>query len=97
TGNGVGVFPEAGDLSPAQMQVLTQELRQFECVFLRPVGSGATGARIFTVEEELPFAGHPLLGAGAVLHHLAGGQGEARWTLLLAEERRLEVRSRREA
>jgi trans-2,3-dihydro-3-hydroxyanthranilate isomerase len=97
TGNGLGVFPEAGDLSPAQMQVLTQELRQFECVFLRPAGAGTIGARIFTVEEELPFAGHPLLGAGAVLHHLGGGRGEGRWTLLLAGERRLEVRSRREA
>jgi len=29
--------------------------------------TGAT-ARVFTVEEELPFAGHPLLGAAAVLH-----------------------------
>lgn len=97
TGNGVGVFPEATGLSPAQMQVLTQELRQFECVFLTPAGGGAVGARIFTVEEELPFAGHPLLGAGAVLHQLADDEAERSWALELVGARRLELRSRREA
>jgi len=94
TGNGLGVFPEAAALSADQMQVLTQELRQFECIFLA-AKEDAVRARIFTVDEELPFAGHPVLGAGAVLHHLAGPQAERRSTLELSAGRRLDVRSTR--
>jgi trans-2,3-dihydro-3-hydroxyanthranilate isomerase len=97
TGNGLGVFPDAASLSAPQMQVLTQELRQFECIFLAPGSDGATRARIFTVDEELPFAGHPVLGAGAVLHQLSSAEGEARRTLELSGNRRLEVRSSRVA
>jgi len=95
TGNGLGVFPDAGSLSAGQMQMLTQELRQFECVFLIPTGEGAVRARIFTMDEELPFAGHPLLGAGAVLHHLAGAQAESVSAFELTGSRRLTVRSAR--
>jgi trans-2,3-dihydro-3-hydroxyanthranilate isomerase len=95
TGNGLGVFPDAGPLSSGQMQALTQELRQFECVFVLPSGGGAQRARIFTMDEELPFAGHPLLGAGAVLHHLAGAQGDFACTFELTGSRRVAVRSSR--
>lgn len=95
TGNGLGVFPDAASLSSWQMQSLTQELRQFECIFLFPESEGARRARIFTVEEELPFAGHPVLGAGAVLHQLARAEREAHSTLELSGGRRLEVRSLR--
>jgi trans-2,3-dihydro-3-hydroxyanthranilate isomerase len=95
TGNGLGVFPEAVSLSAGQMQSLTQELRQFECIFLVREGADAVRARIFTMEEELPFAGHPLLGSGAVLHHLAGAPAEFRSPFQLAGGRRLEVRSSR--
>ncbi|MGH8353937.1 MAG: PhzF family phenazine biosynthesis protein, partial [Pseudomonas sp.] len=66
-GNGLAVFPDARGLSPAAMQALTQELRQFESLFLLPGGGPSEyAARIFTVEEELPFAGHPILGAAAL-------------------------------
>jgi trans-2,3-dihydro-3-hydroxyanthranilate isomerase len=95
TGNGLGVFPDASSLSPGQMLPLTQELRQFECVFLQPNSPATLRARIFTMDEELPFAGHPLLGAGAVLHHLAGERAEHRSTLSLSGGRSLEVRSSR--
>jgi trans-2,3-dihydro-3-hydroxyanthranilate isomerase len=97
SGNGLGVFPDAAMLSAGQMQVLTQELRQFECIFLAQETGGTTRARIFTVDEELPFAGHPVLGAGAVLHQLSSTAGDARRTLELSGNRRLEVRSRRVA
>ena len=49
---------------------LTQEMRQFESIFLRQIKEDTFDARIFTVEEELGFAGHPILGAAAALHHL---------------------------
>ncbi len=91
------MFPEAASLSAPQMQVLTQELRQFECIFLDPAGDDAVRARIFTVDEELAFAGHPVLGAGAVLHHLSGPRVDHRSTVELLGGRRLEVRSSRRA
>jgi trans-2,3-dihydro-3-hydroxyanthranilate isomerase len=97
SGNGLGVFPEAASLSAAQMQSLTQELRQFESVFLAGDKERPTRVRIFTMDEELPFAGHPLLGAGAVLHHLAGAPAALTTLLELTGGRRLEVRSSRAA
>lgn len=83
-GNGVAVFPDARQLTPAAMQALTRELRQFESIFLLP-GSDpqVQGARIFTLEEELPFAGHPILAAAALLHHLQDPATDAEWTLQL--------------
>jgi trans-2,3-dihydro-3-hydroxyanthranilate isomerase len=51
------------------MQSITQEMRQFETIFLRRIEqSSRFNARIFTMEEELPFAGHPVIGAAALLH-----------------------------
>jgi trans-2,3-dihydro-3-hydroxyanthranilate isomerase len=96
SGNGLGVFPEAASLSDAQMQVLTQELRQFECIFLSRLGDGAIRARIFTMEEELPFAGHPVLGAAALLHHLSQPGAKHASTFELTAGRRLEVHSSRQ-
>ncbi|WP_439887461.1 PhzF family phenazine biosynthesis protein [Pseudomonas sp. MBLB4123] len=84
-GNGLAVFPDAHALSAAAMQRLTQELRQFESIFLLPGDNPEQcGARIFTAEEELPFAGHPVLGAAALLHHLHAPAECAEWTLQLS-------------
>src|SRR5690348_4213149 len=64
---------------------LTQELRQFESIFLTATAEPSVfDARVFTVEEELPLAGHPALGAGAVLHELqAPGSDVATFILAL--------------
>src|SRR6185312_2069682 len=71
SGNGLAVFPDAAGLSARLMLRLTQELRQFESIFLAATAEPSVfGARVFTVEEELPFAGHPALGAGAVVHEM---------------------------
>jgi PhzF family phenazine biosynthesis protein len=69
-GNGlVVVFAATADVAPGQLRVVTQEMRQFETIFVAPEGDSSTvQARIFTVEEELPFAGHPVIGAAAALH-----------------------------
>jgi trans-2,3-dihydro-3-hydroxyanthranilate isomerase len=95
TGNGLAVFPDARSLSTTAMQRLTQELRQFESIFLLP-GEGAAqfSARIFTAEEELPFAGHPVIGAAALLHHLHAPDEHAQWTLQLSAKC-VQVNSRR--
>lgn len=94
-GNGLAVFPDRGALTASQMLRITQELRQSESIFLAPTGDPArVSARIFTVDEELPFAGHPILGAAAVLHleHAGGAEG-ARWLFEL-ERRTVAVETR---
>ena len=79
-GNGVSVFLLDALPSAPAMQAITQEMRQFESIFLqRGAEETRFTARIFTMEEELPFAGHPLLGAAAWLHaELFAGQPEVR-------------------
>jgi phenazine biosynthesis protein PhzF family len=51
------------------MLKLTQEFKQFETIFLIRIDDKLFNARIFTVEEELDFAGHPILGATATIHN----------------------------
>ena len=73
-GNSLTVFPYAAGLSTAQMAQITGELRQFESIFLNQDGPQRHWrARIFDLFEELDFAGHPVIGAAAVLHHLHDG------------------------
>jgi PhzF family phenazine biosynthesis protein len=85
SGNGLTVFPESAGLSAAQMQRVTQEMRQFESIFLfGDEDSHEVVARVFTVEEELDFAGHPVLGAACVLHERLADAGEREtWRLRL--------------
>jgi Phenazine biosynthesis-like protein len=66
-GNGLLVVLDAENLSAAMMQELTREVRQFETAFLTGVDlpGRSAGLRIFTEDEELDFAGHPVLGAAA--------------------------------
>ncbi len=69
SGNGLSVFLLDEELPTHVMQSITQEMRQFETIFLRRIEqSSRFNARIFTMEEELPFAGHPVIGAAALLH-----------------------------
>ena len=67
-GNGLAVVASVGPLAAETMLGIAQELRQFETIFLFDVADDEAVARIFTPEEELGFAGHPVLGAAAVLH-----------------------------
>jgi len=84
TGNGLAVFMDTATWSAPLMQRVTQEMRQFESIFLSEVSPTGATARVFTVEEELPFAGHPVLGAAAVLHRTQAAAAAARsWTVRL--------------
>jgi trans-2,3-dihydro-3-hydroxyanthranilate isomerase len=68
TGNQLGVFTDARELSGEQMQLLARELNYAESTFvLPPEGDGHVRIRIFTAKAELPFAGHPTLGTAFVL------------------------------
>jgi trans-2,3-dihydro-3-hydroxyanthranilate isomerase len=67
-GNQLAVFTAAHALEAETMQSLARELRLSESVFLlAPEGGGDVRARIFTPTVEMPFAGHPVLGAAAVV------------------------------
>lgn len=69
-GNGLTVvFPEEGTDEGSFLEI-AREFKQFETSFIYPPREGAFPTRIFTVDEELPFAGHPLLGSAAVLHRV---------------------------
>lgn len=71
-GNPVAVFSDARGLSDAEMQAVAREMNLSETTFIFPRDEKTerehgTQTRIFTVAEELPFAGHPTLGTAAVL------------------------------
>ncbi|WMJ84746.1 PhzF family phenazine biosynthesis protein [Oscillospiraceae bacterium LTW-04] len=68
SGNGLTVIIHEEELDTQYMQRTAQEFKQFETIFLKQVGEKRFRARIFTVEEELDFAGHPILGAVATVH-----------------------------
>ncbi len=70
-GNPLAVVLDAEGLSDAQLQAIAQEFNLSETAFPLPAPDGATyGLRIFTPSVELPFAGHPSVGAAWVLHRL---------------------------
>ncbi|MEU7903034.1 PhzF family phenazine biosynthesis protein [Actinoplanes sp. NPDC049118] len=74
-GNPLAVVFGAEALAGDQMQLLAREFNLSETVFVLPPEAGGTyRARIFTPETELPFAGHPSIGAAvtAARRGLAG-------------------------
>ncbi len=94
-GNGLAVFLGTDGWSDDYMHELTREMRQFESIFLDEIDDLGAAARIFTMQEELPFAGHPVLGAAAVLHlALVPAAEAARWRLRLPA-REVEVTTQR--
>ena len=70
-GNPLAVVLDAEELTTGQMQTLAREFNLSETAFPVPPDEGADyGLRIFTPAVELPFAGHPSVGAAWVLHDL---------------------------
>ncbi len=70
SGNQLAVFLNAERLSDAEMQGLARETNLSETTFCFPDEQDAVQGvrvRIFTTQEELPFAGHPMLGTAAAL------------------------------
>jgi len=76
-GNQLAVFTDAGALSTEQMQRIAKETNYSETTFVIARSFEETRekghrVRIFTVNEELPFAGHPTLGTAWVLRGTGG-------------------------
>ena len=62
-GNPVAIFFDADDLSDKIMQQIAMEMHLSEVTFIRkPLRGGTINVKIFTPVNELPFAGHPLIG-----------------------------------
>ncbi|TDX00848.1 PhzF family phenazine biosynthesis protein [Dinghuibacter silviterrae] len=88
SGNGLSIFLPPVELPADRMLRITQEMKQFESIFVRPRPEGTlVDARVFTVEEELSFAGHPSIGAAAQLHALnRAGETEAGWIFIFPQK-----------
>jgi trans-2,3-dihydro-3-hydroxyanthranilate isomerase len=68
TGNQLAVFTDARGIASDLMQALALEVGFSETVFVLPAEQGGTARiRIFSPAEEMPFAGHPVLGTAVVL------------------------------
>jgi PhzF family phenazine biosynthesis protein len=72
-GNQLAVFTEGEEVPSRLMQAAAREVNFSETVFLLPGDDGADAQlRIFTPAAELPFAGHPVLGAAFVVAEREG-------------------------
>jgi trans-2,3-dihydro-3-hydroxyanthranilate isomerase len=69
-GNQLAVFRSPGKISKQLMASIANEINFSETVFLFPSASAAADARarIFTPAGEIPFAGHPVIGAVFVIY-----------------------------
>jgi trans-2,3-dihydro-3-hydroxyanthranilate isomerase len=72
-GNPLAIFTDARGLNDSEMQALAREMNLAETTFILPRDSATEAregkkVRIFTIEEELPFAGHPTLGTALHLY-----------------------------
>jgi trans-2,3-dihydro-3-hydroxyanthranilate isomerase len=73
TGNPLAIFTDARGLNDGEMQALAREMNLSETTFILPRDPAIEAqegkkVRIFTVTEELPFAGHPTLGTALHLY-----------------------------
>lgn len=68
-GNQLAVVMKADLLSEKQMQAIAKEFNLSETIFVRQprLDNHAAHVRIFTPDTELPFAGHPTVGAAVLL------------------------------
>jgi trans-2,3-dihydro-3-hydroxyanthranilate isomerase len=92
-GNSLAVFPDARGLSDSEMQSIAREMNLSETTFVFPRDAATerdrgVRVRIFTVSEELPFAGHPTLGTAFALR----GKGTAQEIALDLDAGKVPVR-----
>ena len=88
-GNPLAVVHDADSLSSEAMQTIAREFNLSETVFVLKPDNPAHSAkvRIFTPGQELPFAGHPTVGAGVLLAELrSASDGGSHDALVVLEE-----------
>ncbi len=93
SGNGLTVvFPDRELSTQIQLEI-AQEFNQMETIFIYPLTENGYPVRVFTVEEELDFAGHPILGASAVIHKCFYSNQRTVDIHLLRNERKIDLKS----
>ena len=82
----LAVFPDASELTTSQMQLIAREMNLTETVFILPSENEACFAslRVFSPQQELYYAGHPIIAATFVLQ-LTGQLKQSRFQLALGE------------
>jgi trans-2,3-dihydro-3-hydroxyanthranilate isomerase len=78
-GNSLAVFLDGRGLTDPEMQAIAKEMNLSETTFILPRDPAiererGVRVRIFTVREELPFAGHPTLGTAFARRGQSGAQ-----------------------
>lgn len=70
-GNQLAVFTDAQSLSTEQMQQIAREINFAESTFITALNqdTGTASVRIFTPDQEMKFAGHPIIGTSWILMH----------------------------
>lgn len=76
TGNPLAVFENARGMDEATMQALALQFNLSETVFVLPSDKANARIRIFTTAFEMPFAGHPTLGAAHIVRGFTHAPGE---------------------
>lgn len=86
-GNPLAVIPDARGLDARTMQAIATEFNLSETVFVFPPDDAAhtRRLRIFTPAAELPFAGHPTVGAAHVLASLGELRGDVESRIVFEE------------
>ncbi|MFP3510024.1 PhzF family phenazine biosynthesis protein [Peribacillus sp. SIMBA_075] len=71
TGNQLAVFKNAGNIPENEMQQIAKEINFSETTFILSdsKNDGGYDVRIFTPNEEVPFAGHPTLGTAYIIQN----------------------------
>jgi trans-2,3-dihydro-3-hydroxyanthranilate isomerase len=84
SGNLLAVFTDPGDLTAEQMQAIARDLKPpsehlekfSETTFVTDATGDSYRVRIFTPDEELPFAGHPTIGTAWLLRETGRISGD---------------------
>lgn len=90
-GNPLAVFPEAEGISPDDMQRIANEMNLSETVFVLPSDRALRRLRIFTPKQELPLAGHPVVGTWNLLARLGVTPQRENGTVEVEQELKLGV------
>jgi predicted PhzF superfamily epimerase YddE/YHI9 len=69
-GNALGVFLEGSAIPPDRRQAVAADLRFSETVFVDALAPPTADVAIYTPAVELPFAGHPTVGASWLLRRV---------------------------
>src|SRR5256885_13547391 len=87
-GNPLAVVTDASGLTPEQMQAIAAEFNYSESTFVLPPEdpSHTARVRIFTRQNEIPFAGHPNVGTAFTLARFSERRGQTLGPTVIFEE-----------